>query len=231
MSEDELLPLLADGTAAAAIAAILERGYAYLAIDELHAQLPALRDGQWGATAFAAMLDQLAAAGLDRRIILYVNSYNLAGQLHSFRQVLAACRDHCRILASEIYLHTQQVFAPAAESPGHCNRATGCFERIAAEMGAAAPGINHRSITVLAVSDEFSQNRIDSLCERVGGQAGGLYIQYGRLHAGTLSRLQPGVGAYTPARVDRRLHPSWGPAEQAACLRRLDGWLYWPDAH
>jgi hypothetical protein len=231
MSEDELLPRLADGTAAAAIIDLLEHGYAYVAIDEIHANLDALRDGQWGANAFAAALVDLAAAGLDRRVILYVNSYNLVGQLGGFSQVLAACRDHCRVLASEIYLHTRHVFAPAAESPGHCNRSPGCFERIAAEMGAAAPGINHRSITVLAISDEFSENRADSLCERADGLAGGLYVQYARLHAGTLTRLQPGVGAYTPARVDRRLHPSWGPAEQAACLRRLDGWLYWPDAH
>ena len=231
MSEDELLPRLADGTAAATITSLLERGYAYVAIDELHAELPELRDGQWGAAAFAALLDQLAAAGLDRRVILYVNSYNLVGQLGSYRQVLAACRDHCRVLASEIYLHTQYVFAPAAETPGHCTRSTDCFESIAAEMGAAAPGINHRSITVLAIADEFNQNRIDSLCEREGGLAGGLYVQYGRLHSGTLTRLQPGVGVYTPARVDRRRHPAWGPREQAACLRRLDGWLYWPDAH
>ncbi len=231
MSEDELLPRLADATAAATIIGLLRQGYAYVAIDELHAQLTPLRDGQWGAAAFGALLGELAAAGLDRRLILYVNSYNLAGQLHTFSQVLGACRDHCRILASEIYLHTQHVFAPAAESPGHCNRSTACFERLAAEMGAAAPGINHRTVTVLAVSDEFSQGRSDSLCERAGGLAGGLYLQYGRLHAGTLTGLQPGVGAYTPARVDRRLHPWWGPAEQAACLRRLDGWLYWPDAH
>ena len=231
MSEDELLPRLADGSAAAAITDHLHQGYGYVAIDELHAGLTPLGDGLWGAAAFAALVGELAAAGLDRRLILYVNSYNLVGQLHRFRQVLAACRDHCRIVASEVYLHTQHVFAPAAESPGHCTRSTGCFERIAAEMGAAAPGINHRSITVLAISDEFNQGRIDSLCERAGGLAGGLYIQYGRLHAGSSTRLQPGVGAYTPARVDRRLHPSWGLAEQAACLRRLDGWLYWPDAH
>ncbi len=231
MSEDELLPRLADGTAAAAITARLQQGYAYVAIDELHAGLTPLRDGQWGAVAFAALLAELAAAGLDRRVILFVNSYNLAGQLAAYRTVLAACRDHCRVLASEIYLHTAQVFVPAAEEPGHCNRSTDCFERLAAEMGAAAPGINHRTITILAVSDEFTQGRSDSLCERAGGLAGGLTIQYARLHSGTLTRLQPGVGAYTLARVDRRLHPSWGPAEQSACLRRLDGWLYWPDAH
>lgn len=231
MSEDELLPRLADHTAAAAIGALLQRGYAYVAIDELHAGLTALRDGEWGAAAFAGLLAELAAAGLDRRVILYLNSYNLAGQLASFSTVLAACRDHCRILASEVYLHTDQVFAPAGEAPGHCNRSTDCFERLAAEMGAAVPGVNHRTVTILAIADEFNQSRSDSLCERAGGLAGGLYIQYARLHAGTLTRLQPGVGAYTPARVDRRLHPSWGPAEQAACLRRLDGWLYWPDAH
>ena len=231
MSEDELLPRLADGSAAATIAALLQQGYAYLAIDELHAGLGALRDGAWGAAAFADLLGELAAAGLDRRIILYVNSYNLRGQLAGFRQVLAACRDHCRAVASEVYLHTQHVFAPAAEEPGHCNRSTACFEALAAEMGAAAPGVNHRTITVLAVSDEHSQDRADSLCERAGGGPGALHLQYARLHAGTLTRLQPGVGAYTPARVDRRRHPSWGPAEQADCLRRLDGWSSWPDAH
>jgi hypothetical protein len=231
MSEDELLPRLADGTAAAVITRLLQQGYAYVAIDELHGQLSELRDGQWGAAFFTRLLRDLAAAGLDRRLILYVNSYNLTGQFRSFRQVLTACRDHCRILASEVYLHTQHVFAPAAETPGHCNRSTDCFERLAIEMGTAAPGINHRAITVLAVSDEFNQRRADSLCERPGGLAGGLHTQYARLHAGTITRLQPGVGAYTPARVDRRLHMAWGPAEQAACLRRLNGWAYWPAAH
>ena len=43
-----------------------------------------------------------------------------------------------------------------------------------------------------------------------------------------ICRQMPGV---SPDPVDRRLHPSWGPAEQAACLRRLDGWAHWPDAH
>ncbi|HEU5055584.1 MAG TPA: hypothetical protein VFU21_03640 [Kofleriaceae bacterium] len=231
MSEDELMPRLADGTAAAVIGRLLHQGYAYVAVDELHAQLAAMRDGNWGAATFAGLLADLAAAGLDRRLILYVNSYNLPGQLHTFRQVLSACGDHCRIVASEVYLHTQHVFAPGAEEPGHCNRSTDCFERLAIEMGTAAPGINHRAITVLAVSDEFNQRRADSLCERPGGLAGGLHIQYARLHAGSITRLQPGVGAYTPARVDRRLHMAWGPAEQAACLRRLNGWAYWPAAH
>lgn len=230
MSEDELLAHLAAGSGAGAVSELLLRGYAYVAIDELHAGLAALRDGAWGAGAFAALLDELAAAGLDRRVILYVNSYNLVGQLAGFRQVLAACRDHCRALASEVYLHTEHVFAPAAETPGHCTRSTDCFERLAAEMAAAAPGVNHRTVTVLAIGDEFTGGRADSLCERPAGGAGALYLQYAHLHAGARTRLQPGVGAYTPARVDRRLHPAWGPAEQAACLRRLDGWLGWPDA-
>jgi hypothetical protein len=230
MSEDELLAHLAAGTAFDQIASLLHAGYAYVAIDELHRELSALRDGQWGAAALVELFAELAAAGYDRRIILYVNSYNLVGQLAGFRQVIQACRERCRILASEVYLHTQHVFQPAADEPGHCNRSPDCFERLAAEMGAVAPGINHRTVTVLAVSDEFNQNRSDSLCERPGGLAGALHIQYARLHAGEHTRLQPGAGAYTPARVDRRLHPSWGPAEQAACLRRLNGWSHWPDA-
>ena len=92
-------------------------------------------------------------------------------------------------------------------------------------MGVAAPNINYRTITVLGVSDEYNQGAPDALCD-----GGALYKQYAALHASARTKLQPGVGAYTLARIERSNHTSWGAVEHAACKRKLDGWTGWPRA-
>lgn len=223
------------GTTVAAdrVEAVLRSGYAYFAVDEVARKNTAWRDGGPRPAQFRALLEELARRGLDRRVILFMNSYHLDGLMHRYAQVLAAARDHARILASEIYLSTgvarRAASAPRLrEEPNDCLRDLGCLESLAAEMGRAAPGINHRALTLLGVSDVYTGGRADALCDAPGGTRGGLYTLYARLHAGAHTRLQPGVGAYSPTRV--RGGATWGPTEQAACLVRLNAWARWPDA-
>jgi len=225
MTIEDLNTVLADGTSAQHVAKLLRSGYAYVAIDEIAFGNTGWRNGGVQVARFAKLATDLAAMGLDRRLIIYINSYNLAGILGQYSAVLATARDHARIIGSEIYVHTSDVEHARASPSGHCNRATSCFEQIAAEMGAAAPNINYRTVTVLGVSDEYNQGAPDALCN-----GGALQDQYAALHAGAHTRLQPGVGAYTLARIERDQHPSWGAAEHAACKRRLDAWAAWPRA-
>lgn len=220
------------GTAVAAIAQRLAEGYAYVAVDELSWAHDPERWVNGGdlAVRFAAMLDELAALGLDRRVILYVNSYNNAGRLHRFGNVLRACHAHCRAVASEAYMHVANVLASAAgvvraQSDPACTYNLSCLDRLAGEMDGVSPGINARAITVLRLDDAgYTGGRVDSLCESSSQLAGrgGLDVLYGRLHAGTFTRQQRGAGGYTPWRVAR--HPGWGAIHQAGCLRALNAW-------
>lgn len=220
------------GTAVAAIAQRLAEGYAYVAIDELswaHGPERWFDDGDMAAR-FVALLDALATLGVDRRVILYVNSYNNAGRLHRFGRVLRACHARCRAVASEVYMHIANVLASAAgvvraQADPVCTFNLSCLDRLAREMDAISPGINQRAITVLRLDDDgYSDGRLDSLCESSTqlGRRGGLDVLYGRLHAGTFTRQQRGTGGYTPVRVGR--HPGWGAIHQALCLRALNAW-------
>ncbi len=222
------------GDAADFVQARLAQGYAYVSIDELSfADGPARwQNGGDYAQAFAAMLQELAARGLDRRVILYINSYNNAGRLASFSSVLRACNDHCRVLASEVYMHISNVMNSAAgivkpQSNPHCTFNLSCFDKLAREFDTAVSGINRRMITILRLDDAgYNDGRIDSLCKASTQLStwGGLDYQYGRLHAGTFTRQQQGTGGYTPSRVGR--HPNWGAIHQARCLGGLNNW--WP---
>jgi hypothetical protein len=227
--------MLGDGSAAARIGALLASGFDYVAVDELNADATSWRDGGAHAQAFVQLLADLADAGLDRRLILYVNSYNLVPDpaqperpsVGSFAQVLRACRDRCRIVASEIYLRTGFVFKPGAETPGHCTRRTACFEELAKRFEQVAPGINRRTITILGLSDLYSQSSPSALCAKPGGGAGALYLQYAALHQGALTRQQPGAGGYTLADVS---NAGFSALDQARCLHDLNLWSAWPQA-
>ncbi|HEY5924622.1 MAG TPA: hypothetical protein VIV11_23245 [Kofleriaceae bacterium] len=229
MTIAELSSAMGDGSAANLIEEILRSGYAYVAIDELAMVNTTWRNGGVRVSRFRNLLAALATRGLDRRLIFYVNTYNMAGRLHLYSDVLRALRDHARIVASEVYVTSRDVFAPVTQTNGRCQRSTRCFEQLAAELGSVAPNINYRTITVLGVSDEYNQGATNALCEGPTGLAGALFKQYSTLHQGARTRLQPGVGAYTLARIDRENHPSWGATDHVACKNRLDAWT-WPRA-
>jgi hypothetical protein len=166
----------------------------------------------------------MAALGYDRRIILYSNTYNLVGTMGRFSNLLAACRDHCRAFASEIYMTTGNVMSPRTR---YCHWNLECFERSAAGLDTIAPGLNRRTITILGLSDNYNvPTRDDSLCETPDGLHAALFRQYARLHAGSHTSQQPGVGGYALADVP---FPGFA-GRQSACVERLNRWHGWPRA-
>lgn len=183
------------------------------------------RNGHVLARGLSGVLEELARRGYDRRVILAANSYNLVdlpGHFHGYSDILAACRDRCRVLASEVYVSTRDMLSPR-NLPNNCpTQGAVCFRRIASGLDSAVSGINGRTITLLGVSDTYNTpSRSDSLCDTPTGGHGSLYRQYAALHAGPFSRVQPGIGGYALADVDggRTL-------AQARCLNRLNQWRF-----
>lgn len=237
---------------------LLRSGFHYIAVDELayekhfnedkpqnchYAKDAGWRDGDPLAQQFEALASELAARGFDRRLILYVNTYNLdarlaaydddpmAGKLKDYRDVLTVCRDHCRVLASEMYMNTKRILGEVTLlKEKHCHWDLGCLDATARELDHVVPGLNQRTITVLGLASENNEYTVSDhphgLCEGPG-IGGGLFRQYHRLHAGAWTRRQPGVGGYALTHVGgdnvyRR--------EQAKCLEKLNRWHGWPRA-
>jgi hypothetical protein len=215
------------GTAKAWFIGQLTSGFDYITIDEL-GDAPLWKDGGSRSKGFVKLLDDLAQAGFDRRVVLYVNAYNLDGQLPSFGDALRACRDHCRAIALEIYVSASDVFSPQPEQPGRCTRSTACFEKLAAELEAVAPGAAGRAITILGTSDGWNEGTSSANCTTPTGGHGALYDEYAALHAGHLTSKQPGVGAYSLGGATQA--GSFTPLGQAQCIHALDHWSAWPHA-
>jgi hypothetical protein len=215
------------------IRALLAQGYKYVAIDELNDFLrPHMKDDTpntaWrnGGTVARRWAMLLAVPDLDRRLILYVNSYNMAGVMARYSDVLRASAAHCRVLGSEIYVSSDcaREERPGRNAKGQAtcvNNAT-TFESIAAEMGRVAPNSNYRTITVLGVSDAYVAKKADVYCQ--GESGGALRHQYAKVHAGAHTKLQPGIGGYAPFNATWRTH------EEAACLQTLNAWAGWEGA-
>lgn len=184
----------------------LREGYAYLAIDELEPEkADFLKDSDPRSDKLVAALKAMDAdADLRRRVILYANSYNMAGSNFNdftmFSKVLRACRDYCRVVASEMYLGTNEGFLRGAAMPrtaaerGGCANGVDCMGFVVNKMDVVAPGIKTRTITVLAVDDRWMKSTdTDAYCK---GRAS-LRAQIAK--ARTIG--QPGVGTYSLARV------------------------------
>lgn len=182
----DLVAALPDGDP---IAARLAEGFDYVAIDELEPSKAAdVRDGQPHAAAFAGLL-----AKHPGRVILYANSYNMAGSktnlFMQWKTVLSATRDHGRALASQVYLATTEAFAAGAPTATTCASGTACYTVLSDAIDAAAPGLAKKTISVIDTrGTNLKASRADSYC---GGQ-GALASQL------ALARKlgQPGVGTY-----------------------------------
>lgn len=199
---------------------LFSQGFDYVAIDELNDFLnPGTgsnavngpwRNGGYLARRFARLVKELPG-----KIILYVNSYNMKGDLHLFKQALAACAKDCRVVASEIYLHQGCTLHHAPVKAGNgkiaCANNLSTLEEIALEMNHVRKGLNLRSITVLGVSDEYTQNA-QGLC----GAKGGLALQYAALRNAAATRQQPGIGAYSPSHMEARREAA------VACMAKLN---------
>ncbi len=279
VNEDEFVDHFAGRGEAGVELAIqaFSRGIHYLAIDEVAAvegsnagarRLEAWRNGSDLAAAFRTFAEALAARGFERRLILYLNAYNMARDrritrrapynqgFSEFSEVLTTCRDHCRVLAAEVYVSTGRVrgIPGARPSPKRCNWNMGCFDRVAVQVDAVArcpdasveagtcSPLLGRTITVLGAStvnrDYTSPNYEAALCDGPGGK-GGLRRQYERLRSHPKTEVQPGVGFYSLSQVPRGpegrvSRPAlWRNFDirQAQCIRSLNASrLDWPRA-
>ena len=151
------------------IEARLAEGFDYVAIDELEPSKAAdVKDGAPKAHALAALFEKH-----PHQIILYANSYNMAGSgtnlFSQWKTVLGACRDHGRALASQVYLATTEAFAPGTPAPATCATGTRCYSLLANAIDAAAPGIATKVISVIDTrGTNLKAARADSYC---GGKA------------------------------------------------------------
>jgi hypothetical protein len=227
-SDDDAVAQTADR-----IRALLAQGYKYVAVDELNDFLrPHMKDDTpntaWrnGGLLARRWVKLLAVPDLDRRLILYVNSYNMVGVMARYSDVLRASAAHCRILASEIYVSSSCARAERAgknaKGQATCVNNATTFDAIAEEMGRAAPNSNYRTITVLGISDAYVEKKADGYCQ--GESGGALRHQYAKIHAGAHTSLQPGIGGYAP------IHATWRTHEEASCLRSLNAFAGWEDA-
>jgi hypothetical protein len=156
-------------------------------------------NGHKYARAFAGVLAGLERAGLGRRVILYSNSYNMPGRFSQFRQVLQACAKGCRTFASEVYVAAWDVLKARPDRPGHCSHNVDCFQSLAAETERVAPGINARTITVIATHDQYTHRSGLALCGSET-RSGALASEYAALRAGQCTDQQHGVGFYSLTR-------------------------------
>jgi hypothetical protein len=173
-------------------------GYSYVALDEIEpSKAGGLRNGTPGATALVEamrVLDQEPRHA--KRIILMVNTYNMAGlrknELPSFSTILRACRDHCRVLGAEVYLRASEAFAPGAPSASTCDSGIRCVGFLAAKLDEVAPGLEGKTITILDVRGQgnLPGGDLGSYCW--GPRGGALRAEIAKVR----ELRQPGVGFY-----------------------------------
>jgi hypothetical protein len=91
-----------------------------------------------------------------------------------------------------------------------------------------APGLNARSITVLAVHDKYTGKSADALCGTATARKGALYKQFALLNRGRCTDQQHGVGFYNLTSSGQTVSGkvttydvAWQKA-QAACLVRFN---------
>jgi hypothetical protein len=163
----------------------------------------------------------------------------MIGRFNDFSRTLVACRDHCRTLASEVYLGAGRVRTEAAKEANgptqssrtkKCQRGTVCFQEIALELETAAPGLNARSITVLGVDNFY----IGTDYCGTASERGAMYMEYAAIHSGAMTRQQMGVGVYNLGWLGTSRSPKPGDkylpfdtkeqAESASCIARMNSW-------
>jgi hypothetical protein len=230
---DELRALLARPDGVTEIIETFHAGFHYMAIDEVAMNDPGWVDGGDLANGFSFLVEELARRGYDRRVILYINSYNIvtADRVRDYGQVLGVCRDHCRALASEVYIRTVHVMdAPRYDI---CHGNTDCFETALRRFENVAPGISSRTISILGLSTNGPDGPVHyddpthpyPLCEGPGA-GGALRRQYRAATVGPFGSLSPGIGAYTLAPVP---HPGFS-ERQGECIMAENAGRAWPRA-
>ena len=195
--------------------------FKYIALDELGIMPAEWQNGGNMAARFVGFLERLAEEGYDRRLITYVNAYNMGNgtaEIGQYSDILRACVKHCRAIGLEVYLYTEYVFKPGPEPVGKCFHNVSCLVSLAHEFEAVAPGLNAIAFTTLGVSDVYLQNSTDALCDTP--LDGALRLQVQALLDDKLTATQQGLGTYTLMRA------SFHQVKHARCLRSLEN--SWP---
>ena len=192
--------------------------FQYVALDEFGNMPEEWRDGGNMSARFVGFLERLADEGLDKRLITYVNAYNMgngSAEIAQYSNILRACVKHCRAIGLEVYLYTEYVLKPGPEPIGKCFENVSCLTSLAHDFEAVAPGLNTVAFTTLGVSDVYLQNAT-ALCD---ARHGALRLQVDELLGDRLTATQQGIGTYTLMGAFFRQE------SQARCLRELeDSW-------
>ena len=170
--------------------------FQYVALDELGIMPIEWRNGGNMSDRFVGFLERLAEEGFDKRLITYVNAYNMGNgsvEIGQYSNILRACVKHCRAIGLEVYLYTQYVLRPGPEPIGKCFHNASCLTSLARDFEAVAPGLNEIAFTTLGVSDVYLQNAT-SLCDT---PRGALRLQVEELLRDKLTATQQGLGTYT----------------------------------
>ncbi len=203
-------------------------GFAYVAVDELEpTKASRLRDGDPAAD---RVRDEMHAMNEDpalrQRVIFYANSYNMVDDLASFTTVLRACRDYCRIFASEVYLGASEAFVAGAVGTNaktgrrDCANGIDCIGYFANKTEQLAPGIRGRTITVVGVSAAYLPGTSWESSYCWGTRGGALRAELKKVRA----LGQPGIGTYSESAVANDLGGAdFAKARDmyAGCLRGL----------
>lgn len=180
-------------------------GFTYVAVDELEpAKAARLHDGD---PAAERVRDELHAMNEDpslrQRFIVYANAYNMVDDLAGFSTMLRACRDFCRVFASEVYLGGNEAFVPggvgvnATTGRRDCANGIDCIGYFANKTEQIAPGIRGRTVTVLGVSAAYLRGTSWESSYCWGPRGGALRAELAKVR----SLHQPGVGTYSEAAV------------------------------
>ncbi len=246
LTNEQLEAWLDHGTAADRIERILRYGWDYVVIDEIGGV--AWRDsGRYGPKA-VAMLNQLGARGLSKKIIFWVNptttqvwydpAVHPTGAAGEYKKLLAACQQHCKRLVWETYPQDSTTCSSnwkrclttfTAVSPDY--GAAKYLEWTANRLSNALQGTNRVSLSGLGLGNLNPVRYLNvAQCDLVPYRgncpqspgSGGLHRQFSVLHGGTFAKYQCGVAFY--GHTHAAPTTSWSLADLANHLRNLTSW-------
>lgn len=233
---------VAGGTGADDLAAFwkakLDLGWDYIAIDEIKSINISVAgggsiyinftNGGTEAKRFASALDKLAAQGYDRHVFVFFVPHSASGppaNLPDYKDLLTACRDHCRTIQVELYYKTTEVEAGISRN----------FNAYATALhNLGINNINRVTTAIIAVGNDDGWEMLDHApcdiapwkslsCPALPG-SGGIAKQLSAMHSGSYSRYWWGVGFYKIGAV-RSKTGYWTKADFVQSLAsRLDWW-------
>ena len=243
VTDEELSAWLACGPVAAAdvVERLLRFGWDGISVDELKGTAWS-DDGPWGPP-LVAMLQELTARGLGRRVILWFSPGTTEvwrmpaapgasqGTLSKYQKLFAACITHCRKMAFETYPADASTPDPAKHIVTTTvvnNGSDEMLERLAIRIMRIQEGANNVSIAGIGLADEANLKYLNQpQCDIAPFKgscktAGSLYKQFARMHNGVAHNWR-GVAFYKPGGVHGG-NGVWTVEDVAAHVANLTNW-------